>query len=54
MLCGYALDVCMRVGHSESERLGVYGFGCLWRFVLCIVIGVLGAVKVLLCVIVGR
>ena len=49
-----ALEVCMRLGHSEKGRKGVYGLGSLWRFVWCMVIGVLGDVKVLLCVIVGR
>ena len=43
-----------RLGHSERDRIGVYGLGGLWRFVGCMVIGVIGAVKVFLCVIVGR
>ena len=43
----------MKLGHSERESNGVYGLGGMWRFVWCMVIGVIGAVKVLLCVIVG-
>ena len=43
----------MKLGHSEKGRKGVYGIGSLWRIVWCMVIGVIGAVKVLLCVIVG-
>ena len=42
----------MKLGHSERERKGVYGLGGLWRIVWCMVIGGIGAVKVLLCVIV--
>ena len=44
----------MRLGQSEIGRKGVYGVGSLWRIVWGMVIGVIGAVKVLLCVIVGR
>ena len=50
---GNKQKVCKRLGHSEKGRKGVYGLGCLWRIVWCLVIGVIGAVKVLLCVIVG-
>ena len=46
------MEVCMRLGHSEKGRKGVDGLGSLWRIVWCMVIGVIGAVKVLLCVIV--
>ena len=35
----------MKLGHSERERKGVYGLGGLWRIVWCMVIGVIGAVK---------
>ena len=42
----------MKLGHSEKGRKGVYGLGSLWRIVWCMVIGVIGAVKVLLCVMV--
>ena len=49
MMCGLALEVCMRLGHSEKGRKGVFGLGSLWRIVWCMVIGVIGAVKVLLC-----
>ena len=41
----------MRVGHAEKGRKGVYGLGSLWRIVWGMVIGVIGAVNVLLCVI---
>ena len=34
---------------SVRERKGVYGLGSLWRIVWCMVIGGIGAVKVLLC-----
>ena len=29
-----AVGVCMRLGHSEKGRKGVYGLGSLWRIVL--------------------
>ena len=48
------MEACMKKGNSERERKGVYGLGSLWRIVWCMVIGVIGAVKVLLCVIVGK
>ena len=27
MMCGLLLEACMKLGHSERERLGVYGLG---------------------------
>ena len=42
MMCGEALEVCMRLGLSEKGRKGVYGLGSLWRIVWCMVIGVIG------------
>ena len=29
MMCGYLLEACMKLGHSERERKGVYGLGLL-------------------------
>ena len=46
MMCGLALEVCMRLGHSEIGRIGVYGLGGLWRIVWCMEIGAIGVVKV--------
>ena len=37
----------MMLGLSEKGRIGVYGLGSLWRIVWCMVIGVIGAVKVI-------
>ena len=45
MMYGYPLGGCMKVGHSERDRKGVYGLGSLWRIVWCMVIGVIGAMK---------
>ena len=36
----------MKLGHSERDRIGVYGLGGLWRFVWCLEIGALGVVMV--------
>ena len=52
MMCGFLLDACMKLGHAERDRKGVYGLGGVWRIVWCMVIGAIGGVKVLLCVIV--
>ena len=30
MMCGLLLEACMKLGHSERERKGVYGFGGVW------------------------
>ena len=38
-------------GTLRNGREGVYGLGSLWRVVWCMEIGVIGVVKVLLCVI---
>ena len=46
MMCGLALEVCMRLGHLGIGCEGVYGLGSLWRVVWCMVIGVIGVVKV--------
>ena len=48
MMCGYALEVCMRLGLSERERNGVYGLGGLWRIVWCMEIGAIGVVRLVL------
>ena len=45
LLCGLALEACMKLGHSERERKGVYGLGGLWRVVWCMEIGVKGGLK---------
>ena len=44
-MCGYLLEACLKLGHSERDRKGGYGLGSLWRFVWCMVIGVIGAEK---------
>ena len=39
-----ALEVCMRLGHSEKGRKGVYGLWGLRRIVWCMEIGDIGVV----------
>ena len=43
---GLLLEACMKLGHSERERKGVFGLGGLWRIVWCMEIGAIGVVKV--------
>ena len=45
-MCGLLLEACMKLGHSERDRKGVYGLGGLWRIVWCMEIGAIGVVKV--------
>ena len=40
------LEACMKLGHSERERKGVYGLGGLRRIVWCMEKGAIGVVKV--------
>ena len=40
----FTLISLLKLGHSERERIGVYGLGGLWRFVCCMEIGAIGVV----------